>query len=181
MPRKRPPGHPANLEKGLPPWARTVAWQLDMQIARRRHGKRALSALTATVVSLRARTTNPARRKRVLDRFLRACLDLLAEVAATRPDLAGIRKDLDELCGLARTALDTDQDDRTLMPRTRELMDLPGAVGYAARVPGRVVWLAAMVAQAPRWQRGAAGMLVSDLTSIDQDLPLRAFQAAAQD
>jgi hypothetical protein len=165
----------------LPPWADTVARQLAMQIGRRRHGKRATRTLMATVVSLRARTTNPARRKRVLDRFLRACLDLLAEAAATRPDLAGIRKDLDSLCDLARTALDTDQDDRPLMPRTRALMDLPGVVGYAARVPGRVVWLAAMVAQAPHFQRSGAGMLVDDLTSIDQDLPLRAFQAAAQD
>lgn len=106
--------------------------------------------------------------------FLHACLDLLAQapVPGLPPAvLAG-------LCALARQAIDGDADDRPVNAAAAAWRELPGAAGWAASVPGRVVFLAAMVAQLPEEQAGAAAMLVNDLAAVDAAMPLRAWAAA---
>jgi hypothetical protein len=136
--------------------------------------------LTTTLNVLHRLAAEPGGSDRVLQRFLRACLALFGEAAGTRPDLAGIREELQALCGLALTALDSDCDDRPLLARERGLVDLPGLLGYVARVPGRVVWLAAMAANLPEEEGAATVMLIDDLRTVDLDLPLRALQAAVR-
>ena len=107
--------------------------------------------------------------------FLHACLDQL-EQAAARPDLAPAG--LPGLCALARAAIDGDADDRPVNAAAKALRELPGAAGWVASVPGRVVFLAAMVARLPEEQGGAAAMLVNDLAAVDAAMPLRAWAAA---
>lgn len=108
--------------------------------------------------------------------FLRATLDLV-EQAALRPDLAPVRTALPGLCALARQAIDGPCDDRLVNAASAALRALPGPAGWAASVPGRVVWLAAM-AQVPEEQGGAAVRLANDLAAVDEKLPLLAWQAA---
>ncbi len=55
-------------------------------------------------------------------------------------------------------------------PERDALMDLPGMAGWAGRVPGRVVWLAAMVEQVPDEVGAAAVMLVNDLAAVGSRL-----------
>jgi hypothetical protein len=107
--------------------------------------------------------------------FLHACLDQL-EQAAARPDLAPAG--LPGLCALARAAINGDADDRPVNAAAAALRGLPGPAGWAAAVPGRVVFLAAMVAQLPEEQEGAAAMLVNDMAAVDAAMPRRAWQAA---
>lgn len=106
--------------------------------------------------------------------FLHACLDQLEQAAARGLPpgaLAG-------LCTLARAAIDGDADDRPVNAASAELRTLPGPAGWAASVPGRVVFLAAMVAQMPEEQGGAAAMLVNDMAALDPAMPLLAWRAA---
>ncbi len=109
--------------------------------------------------------------------FLLACLDLL-EQAAARPRLAPVRAVLPGLCALARTAIAGDCDDRPVNAAAAAARELPGVCSAAASVPGRAVWLAAMVAQVPDEQGAAAVMLVNDLAAVDAGFPLQAWQAA---
>jgi hypothetical protein len=173
-----PPDAPSDPEAGLPPWAGAIAGRLDFFARRGRNRRTATRALTTVLAATRERAAAPGGSDRLLQGFLRACLALLADAASTRPDLADIRGELEVLIGLARTALDNDCDDRPVLIRSKATMDLPGVPGWAARVPGRVVWLAAMAAQVPGEERGAAAMLVNDLAAVGPDLPLRALQAA---
>jgi hypothetical protein len=173
-----PPDEPSALEAGLPPWAGAIADRLDFFASRSRNRRTATRALTTVLAAMRERAAEPGGNDRLLQGFLRACLSLLAEAAGTRSDLADIRGELEALIGLARTALDNDCDDRPVLIRSKATMDLPGVPGWAARVPGRVVWLAAMAAQVPSEEPGAAAMLVNDLSAVGPDLPLRALQAA---
>lgn len=106
--------------------------------------------------------------------FLQACLDLLEQ--ATVPGLpAGA---LAGLCALARTAIAGDADDRPVNAASAEWRNLPGAAGWAAAVPGRVVFLAAMVAHLPDEQAGAAVRLLNDMASVDDTMPLAAWRLA---
>jgi hypothetical protein len=167
------------IAEGLPDWARAVAVRLEFYSERGHPELRA--PLMATLTSLRELTGDADGNARALDCFMYACLDLLGDAARARADLAAIRDELNALCGLARTALKTDRDDRPLLARTYAMTDLPDAPGWAAiNVPGRVVFLAAMVAHVPDEVGGAAAMLTNDLAAVGIDLPLRALQAAAQ-
>ena len=109
--------------------------------------------------------------------FLFACLDLL-EQAAARPRLAPVRDALPGLCALARTAIAGDCDDRPVNAAAAAARERPGVCSAAASVPGRAVWLAAMVAQVPDEQGAAAVMMVNDLAAVDAGYPLQAWQAA---
>jgi hypothetical protein len=93
--------------------------------------------------------------------FLHACLDAVAD----RPGVA-------PLCALARAALAADRDDRAVNAAAKAVD------GVAAMVPGRVVWLAAMVVHAPDHEAEAATMLVNDLAATGAALPRRAIEAA---
>jgi hypothetical protein len=164
----------------LPAWAAAIVDRLEF-LASRRPGRQAFTRqLTATVTALEHRIRAPDGRDRLLSDFLHACLDEFAATATGRPDLAEIRSELDDLCSLARCALDSDRDDRPLLHRAQALMELPGAAGWAARVPARVVFLAAVVAQVPTEQGAEATMLVNDLAAVDFNLPLRALQATVR-
>jgi hypothetical protein len=166
------------IAAGLPAWAGSVAIRLEFFSER---GHPELHApLMAAVGSLRALTADANANAQALDRFMRACLDLVSEASRSRANLAIVRADIDALCALARTALETDPDDRPLLARTQEL-DVPDAASWAAvNVPGRVVFLAAMVAHVADEVGAAAAMLVNDLAAVGIDLPLRALEAAAQ-
>lgn len=109
--------------------------------------------------------------------FLHACLVLL-EQAADRPELAAVRPALPGLCALARTAIAGDADDRPVNAAAAALRNLPGPAGWAASVPGRVVFLAAMVAHLPQEQAGAAAMLVNDMAAVEAAMPLQAWETA---
>lgn len=109
--------------------------------------------------------------------FLHACLGLL-EQAADRRDLAAVRPALPGLCALARTAIAGDADDRPVNAAAAALRNLPGPAGWAASVPGRVVFLAAMVAHLPQEQAGAAAMLVNDMAAVEAAMPLQAWETA---
>lgn len=120
---------------------------------------------TALRLDFHARTARPGsaalgRGVPALRDYLHACLDQLAGAA---PELAG-------LCDLARAAVDLDADDRPVNAAA------VGMAGFAALVPGRVVWLAAMAGSAE--EAGAAAMLANDLAAVGRDLPLRAWDAA---
>jgi hypothetical protein len=155
-------------DAALPLWAEAVA--IRLRFFARDGTDEALAAFR--------RSVSGPDGARMLGRFLRACLDLIEERAA-RADLAEHRDDLVLLCGLVRTALAGDLDDRPLLARTRALMDAPGPVAWVACVPGRVVWLAAMAASVPDEEGAAAVMLVNDLAAADAALPLRAIAATA--
>lgn len=167
------------IAKGLPDWAASVAIRLEFY-SERGHSE-LCTPLIAAVEALRPLTADPDGNARALDRFMHTCLDLLGAAARARDDFATIRDELDALCELARTALKTDRDDRPLLARAYALTDLPGAPGWAAvNVPGRVVFLAAMVEHVPSEVGAAAAMLTNDLAAVGIDLPFRALQAAAQ-
>ena len=106
--------------------------------------------------------------------FLHACLDLLEQAAP--PGL--FPGALQALCALARAAIAGNADDRPVNAAAASLRTLPGAAGWAASVPGRVVFLAAMVAHLPEEQAGAAVQLVNDMAAVDEAMPRLAWQAA---
>ena len=106
--------------------------------------------------------------------FLHACLDLLEQAGAHGLPPGALA----DLCALARAAIGGDADDRPVNAASAALRGLPGPAGWAASVPGRVVFLAAMVAQLPEEQGGAAAMLVNDMAAVDAAMPLLAWQAA---
>jgi hypothetical protein len=168
-----------DIGAGLPVWAAAVAVRLEF-FYENDHSDR-LAALIGTLGSLRPLTADLESDARALARFMYACLDSLGEATRADNTFVAIRDELDALCGLARTALETDRDDRPLLARNQALTELPSAACWAAvNVPGRVVFLAAMVEHVPGEVGAAAVMLVNDLAAVDADLPLRALQAAAQ-
>jgi hypothetical protein len=164
----------------LPGWAAAIVDRLDFLASRRSDREAFTRELTSTVTALERRIGLPGGRDRLFPDFLHACLDEFSAAVASRPDLAEVRSELDALCSLARIALDSDCDDRPLLARTQALMDLPGAAGWAGRVPARVVFLAAVVAKVPTEQGAEATVLTSDLAAVDFALPLRALQAAVR-
>lgn len=109
--------------------------------------------------------------------FLHACLGLLEQEAAQQ-DLAPVRAALGTLCAMAREAIDGTCDDRAVNAAAAPWREHPGPAGWAAAIPGRVIWLADMVAQLPGEQGAAAVMLVNDLAAVQDRLPLRAWSAA---
>lgn len=172
-------GSLSEIQAGLPTWAAAIVVRLDF-LQRRRSGKRGVSELAVVLAALRRRVAGPGGGDRALLAFLHACLALLEEAAVSRTDLASIARDLVTLCDMARTALDGDCDDRPLMAHEDNMKDLSGASRWAARVPCRVVWLAAMAAKVPDEEGEAATMLVNDLSAVDTDFPLRALDAASR-
>jgi hypothetical protein len=156
-----PPSHPE--DDAVPRWADAVAARLAFLSRRRR---------------LHIPTPHP---HTPLQPFLLACLDVWQQAVLSRPDLAVLRAEAEALGRLARAAVDGDLDDRPINARAADLIGLPGLAGFAARVPGRVAWLAAMAASLPDEEGAAAVMLVNDLAAIDFDLPLRAWRMAVQD
>jgi hypothetical protein len=109
---------------------------------------------------------------RLLDQFLQRCLDLVSGTAAGQPGI-------DVLCELARAALSGERDDRAVLAYAETLPAAPGPLSYARRIPGRVVWLAAMAKSPEGDEAGtAAALLVNDLAALGSDLPLRTLQAA---
>ncbi|TIT21891.1 MAG: hypothetical protein E5W70_15045 [Mesorhizobium sp.] len=169
----------SEIEAGLPTWAAAIADRLDF--FRSRHfSKHSSSELTVVLAALRRRVAAPGGGDQALRAFLHACLALLEEAAASRMDLASISRDLARLCNMARTSLEGDCDDRPLMDYEDNMKGLSGASRWAARVPGRVVWLAAMAAEVPDAEAEAAVMLVNDLSAVDADFPLRALRVASR-
>jgi len=156
----------------LPNWAEAVAQRLAF------FASEDGSEVEPTLAALRDRLAASPDGAILMRRFLDACLDVFAAQVASRADLAGHRAALDELCDLARAEIDGDCDDRPLLAREERLIDLPGRVGFVVRVPGRVVWLAAMAAKVPGEEGPASVMLVNDLAALGLDLPLRALQEA---
>jgi hypothetical protein len=174
-------GSLSEIEAGLPIWAMAIANRLDF--FRRVHSsKRNISELTVVLDALRHRVATPGGEHQALRAFLHACLTLLEEAAVSRTELAGIARDLETLCDMARTSLNGDCDDRPLIAHEDNIntKGLSGASRWAARVPGRVVWLAAMAAEVPDAEGEAAVMLVNDLASVDADFPLRALHTAVR-
>ncbi len=94
--------------------------------------------------------------------WLNACLDQVEAVAA----------EVAPLCALARAAIDGDGDDRAVNAAAA------GMAGFAAQVPGRAVWLAAVAAGLPEEEGAAAARLADDLAAVGVELPLRAWAAA---
>ena len=161
------------------PWSAAIADRIIFHAGRRAR-KAAISAdLASTLAALRGHSTAPGCDTDALHDFLNACLDLLMQAATKDPDLAPINTDIAVLCDLARTALSSNLDDRPVLQRAANLAGLPGKRGFAARVPGRFVWLAAMSAKLPGEEAAAAAMLADDLAAVDAGLPLRALRAAA--
>lgn len=154
------------MSGALPAWAAAVAQRLAFFA---RHGGAAFDAAVLAELCGRADA---------LPAFLGACLDVVAEAAA-EPSLVACRADVAELCALARAALAGDCDDRPVNARREALPFRMGAEGYALSVPGRVVWLAAMAAQVPEEEGGAAAMLVNDIAAVGPGLPLLAVMRAA--
>ncbi|MER9679710.1 hypothetical protein NKJ23_10330 [Mesorhizobium sp. M0184] len=172
-------GSLSEIEPGLPTWAAAISVRPDF-LQRRRSGKRGVSELTVVLAALRRRVAAPGGGDQALLAFLHACLALLEEAAASRTDLASISRDLATMCDMARTSLEGDCDDRPLMAYEDNMTGLSGASRWAARVPGRVVWLAAMAAEVPDAEAEAAIMLVNDLSAVDADFPLRALDVATR-
>lgn len=106
--------------------------------------------------------------------FLHACLDLLDEALPPGP----ARAEILALAAIARAEIDGTCDDRAILAREEALMDQPAPIPFAATIPGRAVWLAAMVRQVPEQEGPAAVMLVNDLAALGRDLPLRALRKA---
>jgi hypothetical protein len=159
----------------LPGWAEAVGQRLVFFAAP------SAAEVGATLIVLRERVAVSPDSARLLRRFLDACLAIFATEVARRADLAEHRAELDALCDLARAALDGDRDDRPLLARVEALLGQPGPVRFIARVPSRVVWLAAMAAEVPSEEGPAAAMLVNDLAALGLEMPLRALQAVLRD
>lgn len=167
------------MTAALPRWVECIADRL--QFITRKHPRRKEIArdLTALVAAVSRRIASPQEDGRLLQDFLRACLDEFAAAVHGRPELAEARGELGTLCDLARRALEAGHDDRPVI-QAQWSMDLAGFAGAAAYVPGRVVFLAAMVAEVPDEECAAATMLVNDLAAVDIDLVLRALRAAVR-
>lgn len=82
------------------------------------------------------------------------------------------------LCDLADAALVSDQDDRSLIQAVDGLGDVAGNAFWAARVPGRVVFLAAIVHRGDEETSAAAARLINDLSAVDGSIPLEALENA---
>lgn len=114
-----------------------------------------------------------------LPRFQEGCLRALENAMRARPVLRVGREELALRLALARAALDGDEGSRRSLERREDEAVLDGEAFWAGRVPGRVVWLAAMTAAMPDQVNEAVVMLVNDLASLGRDAPLRALEAAA--
>jgi hypothetical protein len=126
-------------------------------------------ALLDAVAAVAARDPDAALRA-----FLHACLDALEEALPEGPSRAEILA----LAAIARAEIAGSRDDRAILAREEALMNEPAPIPFAATVPGRVVWLAAMAAAVPEQEGPAAVMLVNDLAALSPGLPLRALKAA---
>jgi hypothetical protein len=155
-------------------WVAAVDQRLRW-LARRRRGRRAmLRRLTrATVMLSRDRPAS-------LRGFQHACLDLLEAAMAIERTLAPARGELANRLALARAALAGDETARRALERREDEAGLDGDAFWAGRVPGRVVWLAAMAAAVPAEVSPAAVMLVNDLQTLGRDAALCAMEAAAR-
>jgi hypothetical protein len=159
---------------GAPAWAATLGQRLGF-LLRDRPG-----AVPRIEAALRAGAAAPGGWEAVAARFPLACLDLLQAAAVEQAALAGARAELDALAGLARAALAGDGAARRELDRREQpAMGLPGAAGFAARVPGRAIWFAAILAEYPPEQGPAVVMLANDLAVTGADASLRALEAAA--
>ena len=164
---------------GLPGWAAAVAWRLDFFARGKPGARRQRRALRRTLAALPSRMATPEGGRVALMAFCEACLALAESAIAARSDLASFRPAFANLCALARAELAGGADDRPLLVAAQALEDLPHPLPWAADVPGRVVFLAAMAARMPSEEAGAAAMLVDDLASLGRDLPGAALEVAA--
>lgn len=102
----------------------------------------------------------------LLDRFLRACLASLLDAAQSKPELHAHQANLAVLCGLACKALDTDQNDGPLIAVADGMQMPEEGARWAIRVPGRVVFLAALVGAGLEEEIPAAAIrLTNDLVA----------------
>ncbi|WP_372624074.1 hypothetical protein [Falsiroseomonas sp.] len=159
---------------GAPGWAAALGQRLGF-LLRDEPG-----ALPRIEAALRSCAVIPGGWDGVAARYPLTCLDLLEAAAADHPALHDARAELLALAGLARAALAGDRAAAHDLGR-RELpaMELPGAASFAARVPGRAAWFAAVLAEVPSEQGPAVVMLANDLAVTGADAPLRALEAAA--
>lgn len=157
----------------LPDWVGAVEGRLRW-LARRRRGRRAAQRRLARAVAALSQDGAAS-----LARFQHGCLRTLEEAMRARATLRAARGELGLRLGLARAVLGGDEEARRALERREDATDLDGAAFWAGRVPGRVVWLAAMVAAVPGQVAPAAVMLVNDVAMLGRDAPLRALEAAA--
>ena len=161
----------------LPGWARAYADRV-LGLARRRRGlRRTRRALGDALAVLRLRAMTAEGEARALRAVLDACLDLFEKSVVTRPAFLPFLAEARALCALARAELDGGADDRALLARQDAWPAMPAEVFFALRVPGRVVFLAALARGLPAEAPTAAVMLVNDLATLRRDLPLRALEA----
>ncbi|WP_379063442.1 hypothetical protein ACFJIU_21770 [Mesorhizobium sp. UC74_2] len=148
----------------LPSWLEAVLGRL--RFYRRREPDSEFARRLDSLLSKMANQASSTARADTLDRFLRACLASLLDAAHSKPELHAHRADLAVLCGLAREALDTDRYDRPLIFVADGMRTLEEGAPWAIRVPGRVVFLAAMVAAGPEDEIPAAAIrLTNDLAA----------------
>lgn len=158
-------------QRAGPAWASATANRMTY-LARRQ--PRAFRQETATILRDLDGCIATGGADCLLDQFLHRCLDLISSNTAGQPGI-------DVLCDLARTALSGERDDSAVLAYAETLPAGRGPLSYARRIPGRVVWLAAMANLPEDDEAGAAAaMLVNDLAALATDLPLRALQAALQ-
>lgn len=158
---------------GEPDWMRAVESRLRW-LARRRRGRRVLQRRLGRAVAALSQDGAAS-----LVRFQDGCLRILEGAVQAREVLGDAREELTLRMMLARAVLGGDEEARRSLERREDEVVLGGEAFWAGRVPGRVVWLAAMAAAVPDQVAPAAVMLVNDLTSLGRDAPLRALEAAA--
>jgi hypothetical protein len=163
----------------LPRWAAAVAARLEFFAGGTPGARRRRCALRRTLAALRPRLAAPDGTGAAFGAFCEACLALAESALAARRDLAPFRPVFAHLCALARAELAGGADDRPLLAAARGLESLHQPLPWAAAIPGRVVFLAAMVARMPSEEAAAATMLVNDLAALGCDLPGAALEVAA--
>lgn len=162
-----------------PKWLAATFFRLDFLTSRyRERGKRKL--LADLLKSLKGRDCRSDSGDSLL-RYLFAVLDLLELEAESRDDFACALCEIRELCRLARVALRSNYDDRPMYELWRSVDHLPGSVGWAVRVPGRAVWLAAMELQVQKDMESAAVMLINDIAAVNLRIPIFALRSAFLD
>ncbi len=158
----------------LPAWAAAIAVRVDFFARGRPRAGRQRRALWRTLRGLRAQRDNPGALAALCD----AALWLTEAGLAARPDLAPFRPAVLRLTALARAELAATKDDRPLLAALEaEQARDPALPWWLAALPGRVVFLAAMPAEA---QAEAATMMVNDLCALGADLPLALLAVVAQ-
>ncbi|MBR0657079.1 hypothetical protein [Plastoroseomonas arctica] len=163
----------------LPAWAEAVARRVTFLAQGTPGARRQRRALRRALRDLHPRLTAPGGDAEAADAYCHASLELAEAAVAVRPDLADIRPAFARLCVMARAELAGSRDDRGLLAELNRLEDPGGLPHGLMRVPGRVVFLAALAGTSPEDAAGAAAMLASDLASLARDLPCAALVAAA--